>query len=204
MCHCGARFKFLVLSFKQRSVSWDNLLILDPQRHIHKRWQQLKFMRILFLFTFLTTTVKAISCTCSFGVDEKSIKERIAKADFIVYATALPDKNLSKIKMLGDSTVFVEEIVFEVNKVLKGNPTSSIKLRQSRNHCDAYFRIGEIYLIFAYHNSETKILETGACESLSEWTKPNTRDPDRPMTKEKELLRFAKQLIVDGDRRRKF
>ena len=37
MCHCGAQFKFLVLSFKQRSVSWDNLLILNPQRHIHKR-----------------------------------------------------------------------------------------------------------------------------------------------------------------------
>ena len=37
MCHCGAQFKFLVLSFMQRLVSWDNLLILDPQRHIHKR-----------------------------------------------------------------------------------------------------------------------------------------------------------------------
>jgi hypothetical protein len=37
MCHCGARFKFLVLSFMQRLVSWDNLLILNPQRHIHKR-----------------------------------------------------------------------------------------------------------------------------------------------------------------------
>ena len=40
MCHCGASFKFLVLSFVLRSVSWDNLLILNPQRHIHKRWQQ--------------------------------------------------------------------------------------------------------------------------------------------------------------------
>jgi len=40
MCHCGARFKFLVLSFKQRSVLWDNLLILNPQHHIHKRCQQ--------------------------------------------------------------------------------------------------------------------------------------------------------------------
>ncbi len=40
MCHCGARCKFLVLSFKQRLVSWDNLLILNPQRNIHKRWQQ--------------------------------------------------------------------------------------------------------------------------------------------------------------------
>jgi len=37
MCHCGVQFKFLVLSFNQRSVSWDNLLILNPQRHIHKR-----------------------------------------------------------------------------------------------------------------------------------------------------------------------
>ena len=40
MCHCGARFKFLVLSFIQRSVSWDNSLIFNPQRHIHKRWAQ--------------------------------------------------------------------------------------------------------------------------------------------------------------------
>ena len=40
MCHCGARFKFLVLSFKHRSVLWDNLLILNPQRHIHKRCAQ--------------------------------------------------------------------------------------------------------------------------------------------------------------------
>jgi hypothetical protein len=40
MCHCGARLKLLVLSFKQRSVSWENLLILNPQRHIHKRWWQ--------------------------------------------------------------------------------------------------------------------------------------------------------------------
>jgi hypothetical protein len=37
MCHCGARFKFLALSFKQRLVPWDSLLILNPQRHIHKR-----------------------------------------------------------------------------------------------------------------------------------------------------------------------
>ena len=40
MCHCGVRFKFLVLSFMQRFVSWDNLLILNPQRHIHKRRRQ--------------------------------------------------------------------------------------------------------------------------------------------------------------------
>ena len=40
MCHCGARLKFLVLSFKQRSVSWDNLSILNPQRHIHKHCAQ--------------------------------------------------------------------------------------------------------------------------------------------------------------------
>lgn len=34
-----ARFKFLVLSFKQRSVSWDNLLIFNQQRYIYRRWQ---------------------------------------------------------------------------------------------------------------------------------------------------------------------
>jgi hypothetical protein len=29
MYHCGVRVKFLVLSFKQLSVSWDNLLVLN-------------------------------------------------------------------------------------------------------------------------------------------------------------------------------
>jgi hypothetical protein len=54
MCHCGVRFKFLVLSFKKRLVSWDNLLILGPQRHIHKRCspfaqQSMKHSLTLFL-----------------------------------------------------------------------------------------------------------------------------------------------------------
>lgn len=34
MCHCGVQFKFLILSFKQRLVSWDNLLILNPQQNL--------------------------------------------------------------------------------------------------------------------------------------------------------------------------
>lgn len=36
MCHCGAQFKFLGLSFNQRLVSWGNLVIINPQRHIHR------------------------------------------------------------------------------------------------------------------------------------------------------------------------
>src|SRR6187401_2141389 len=60
MCHCGARLKVLVLSFIQCSVLWDKLPILNPQRHIHKRYQ-LFYYEEIFIYKNLKCTRKHFS-----------------------------------------------------------------------------------------------------------------------------------------------
>ena len=60
------RFKVLVLLFKQRSASWDNLLILNPQRHIHKRKAYLRQMKKKIRETLDSWDLKSVFLTICF------------------------------------------------------------------------------------------------------------------------------------------
>lgn len=138
-------------------------------------------------------TIEPLLCTCIFRTDEPSIKEMIARADLIIYAKTVPDRD-AKIYM--DSTVFVEQINFEIKSVFKGEAADNIRLKNSTKGCGAHFRKGENYIIFAFKNSQSGEFETGGCQSISEWTKNDLENPKNALSAERRFFSFLKDLIT--------
>jgi hypothetical protein len=138
-------------------------------------------------------TIKTLLCTCMFSTDEKSIRDIIRRADLIIYAKAVP---VSGAKIYNNSTVFVEQINFEIKSVLKGSAEKKTMFKSSEQSCAAHFRIGENYIVFAFKNSQNGELETGGCQSVSEWTKNDPENPKSSMEEEKRFFELIKALIV--------
>jgi hypothetical protein len=153
---------------------------------------------IIILLTLVT--LKTLACTCIFRTDEKSIKRIIREADLIIHATALPNKEIGHVKIYRDSTISIDQVKFNVKEVLKGKASAYIDLDQSENYCAASFRNGETYLIFAFYNKKSKKFETGACLSISEWTKRDLEYPNNTMKEEKKIFAYLKHLIVSKGR----
>ena len=120
---------------------------------------------------FALCTTNAIACICWFVTDKKSVKESIDKADVIVYATVVAE-NMNSLRA-EDSSLFVTDVIFDVEIVWKGTVSQTIKFEQKLRPCgDASYRIGERYIIFGYRNSETDKLETNNCNSIDEFIRP--------------------------------
>ena len=129
--------------------------------------------KLYFLSIFTLLTSNAFACICWFGTDKKSVKEKIEKADVIVYASIVPESMNSL--FADDSSLYVTDVIFSIEKVWKGSNLSTVKFDAKMYPCgDAEYRIGERYIIFGYLNSETGKLETNNCNSLAEgiWPYP--------------------------------
>lgn len=131
-----------------------------------------KLNSLLILLLFSTKTV---ACICWFGTDKKSVKEKIGRADVIVYVSVTPESLMSL--RLNDSSVYVTDVIFTVEEVLKGQKLKTVKFDGKKYPCeDAGYRIGERYIIFGYLNAETGKLETNNCNSLEEGIRPRPFD----------------------------
>lgn len=159
-------------------------------------------MRLLFAFVmFLWVTVNSFACICWFSTDKKSVKDKIAKADVILYAMAMPD-SLNENIQSGDSTLHVTEVVFKIIKLWKGKELVTGRFKARRYPCEgAGYRVGERYIIFGYLNTETGQLETNNCTSLCEETTPDPRDkikmksPDFDLAKYQQATEEMKQVF---------
>jgi|GEM_PF-4805862 len=74
--------------------------------------------KFCFLLMLLLLASRSFGCICWFGTDKKSVKEKIDKADIIVYATALLSDELAMPENF-DSLRHITEIVFKVEHVWK-------------------------------------------------------------------------------------
>ena len=152
---------------------------------------------LLLVLVLLTT--KSLGCICWFSTDRKSVKERIEKADIIVYATAVWD-NKDEGKNV-DSIRYITDIAFEVDQVWKGEKITKVKFDPKKRPCeDASYKIGERYIVFGYINQETGKFEANICTSLSEETRPDPID-ERKISKDFDIRKYEKAM---ADMRQEF
>jgi hypothetical protein len=145
---------------------------------------------VLVLALFLCVTAKSWACLCWFLPDKKSVKDKIEKADVILYAVAMTD-SLNKNIQPGDSTLHVTEVVFRIIKTWKGKEIATESFSVKRYPCeDAGYRVGERYIIFGYFNKETGQLETNNCNSLSEGTIIDPRDKIKMASADFDFARY--------------
>jgi plasmid replication initiation protein len=148
--------------------------------------------KIGFLLTLLLLTTKSFGCICWFGTDKKSVKEKIEKADIIIYGTAVADDLADGENM--DSIRHITDIVFKVDHVWKGKKIEKLKFDPKKRPCeDAHYKIGERYIVFGYINQETGQFEANICTSLSEETKPDAID-QKKITKEFDLKKYEQAM----------
>jgi hypothetical protein len=151
--------------------------------------------RILISILFSCFTINSFACICWFATDKKSVKDKIAKADVILYVMAMPD-SLSENLQPGDSTLHVSEVVFKIIKTWKGKELTTERFKAKRYPCeDAGYRVGERYIIFGYLNKETGQLETNNCNSLCEETIPDPLDKLKMKSANFDFERYQKATL---------
>ena len=149
-------------------------------------------MNKILVLTLVLLTTKSFGCICWFGTDKKSVKEKIEKADIIVYGTALGE-NVGEGENL-DSIRHITDIVFKVDQVWKRNKIERLKFDPKKSPCeDAYYKIGERYIVFGYLNQETGKFEANICTSLSEETRPDPIDKSK-ISKDFDLEKYQQAM----------